>query len=86
MDPGHEGADPTPGGRGRRPVKVVPVVAAGGVALDAETLDEEVGGPALEGAGAAFDALHAEGAGDEGHVRGADRSVSLAGDAVVGDC
>ncbi len=48
------------------PVVVVRIVAAGPVALGPEFFDEDVGTPALEGAGARFDTTDGVGAGDGG--------------------
>lgn len=47
----------------RAPVVVVGVVSAYAVALAPQLLDEGVGAPALEGAGAVFDAFDCLGAG-----------------------
>lgn len=51
------------------------VVARGVVALGPEALDERVGGPALEGEGAGFEALRQAGAGEQGFVGVADGGV-----------
>jgi hypothetical protein len=60
-------------------------MAAGLVELRAQALDPVVFWPALEGAGAGFDAADALSTGDEGDGGEADGGVVMVGFAVVGD-